>query len=123
MLDLDTCNASASDSSTVSFPKSGDSAGRGNGLVTMMNSTFIYHSGPGQCSASSHQRSSSGKYELLEQIGTGTAHHLACRGGQVHAVPLAALMLVVITEQQAGKESSKRLLKKTDNYKEDIYKN
>lgn len=88
-----------------------------------MNSTLIYHSGPGQCPASSHQRSSSGKDELLEQIGTGTALHLACRGGQVHAVPLAALMLMVITEQQAGKESSKRLPKNIDNYEEGIYKN
>lgn len=42
MLDLDTGNASASDNSTVWFPKSGDSAGRENRLVTMMNSTLLF---------------------------------------------------------------------------------
>lgn len=54
LLDLDTCNASASDNSTVFFPKSDDSAGRGNGLDTMMNTTLPYHSGPGWCTARSH---------------------------------------------------------------------
>lgn len=45
----------------------------------------------------------------------GTAHRLAGRGGQVHVVALArlaALVLMVITEQQAGKSIQKDNSKK-----------
>lgn len=41
LLDLDTCNTSTPDNSSVSFPEPGDAVGRRNGPVAMMNSILL----------------------------------------------------------------------------------
>lgn len=89
----------------VLFPKSGDSAGRGNGIVTMMNGTLLFPT-----VVLDTALPAATKDLPQENMSCWSSSPPGCRRGQVHAVALAslaALMLMVITEQQAGKRAQK----------------
>lgn len=99
----------------VLFPTSGDSAGRGNGLVTMMNSTFLLTTAvlEGALPAATKdlpQENVNSWSRLAQALLITWLKGVGGGGGQVHGVALAslaALMLMVITEQQAGKRVQK----------------